>query len=64
MARTPQVAKAGRLPVALQLASQAAIDGKVDLPALKQMLHLVMQGMHSAVCETCIIDPRIAAARI
>jgi hypothetical protein len=45
------------------LASQAAIDGKVDLPALKQMLHLVIQGIHSAAGETCISDPRIAAAR-
>ena len=44
----PHVARTGRLPVARQLASQAAIDGNVDLPALKQMLHFVMQGMHSA----------------
>jgi hypothetical protein len=47
----PHVAKAGRLPVSLQLASQAAIDGKVDLPALKQTLHLVMHGIHSAACD-------------
>jgi hypothetical protein len=31
--------------------SRAATDGKLDLPALKQMLHLVMQGMHSAALD-------------
>src|SRR5690349_9903571 len=63
-ARTPHVASAGPLPCASQLASHAAIDGKVDLPALKQTLHLVLQGMHcDAACDDCTVIIRIAAAR-
>jgi hypothetical protein len=45
-ARTPHLASTGRLPVARQFSLQASIDGKVDFPALKQMLHFVMHGMH------------------
>jgi hypothetical protein len=50
-ARTPQVAIAGRLPFWRQLASHAAIEGNVDLPALKQMLHFWMQGRQSCAAS-------------
>ena len=36
------------LPAFRQSVSQAEIDRYVDLPALKQTLHFVWQGMHSA----------------
>jgi hypothetical protein len=44
------------LPVARQFASQAAIDGNVDLPALKQMPHLAMHGMHSDAARDGLIE--------